>query len=67
MGQSGVTRLRFISAKTAEEITLHVSGLGRRIHVYDIFFNPVEKLFYLFFVPGDGDAWSPDNMRLEEL
>lgn len=62
-----VTRLRFISSRDPEALTAFVSRIGRRIQIYGApQYHPKENLWYLWFVPGDGDKWTPDNVRLED-
>lgn len=50
-----VTRLRFVSAKTAEELPAFLTALGRRVQIYGA---PVwdGKRWYLWFVPSDRGA-----------
>lgn len=51
------TRLRWRSAKKPEAIQAFCDTLGTRIEVKSVVFNPTDKKWYLWFIPGDQ---SPD-------
>jgi len=59
------TRLRFISAGSADELTEFVSGLEYRIQIYSMSWNG--EAWFLWYMPPDDLEEAMPNVRLEDL
>ena len=63
-GPTRNTRLRYISAKKADDLELFVNRLPYRVQIYSIVYQPKAGLWFMWYVPDDLETRVTGSVKL---